>query len=76
MDSVLVILWLFYVATIVLSIITEKKQQKLIRDCLDFSSKLVIERSKIVQIIIESKINKENYFVTLEKIEKVLAEDN
>lgn len=76
MDAVLVILWLFYVATIVLSIITEKKQQKLIRDCLDFSSKLVIERSKIVQIIIESKINKENYFVTLEKIEKVLAEDN
>lgn len=75
MDAVLAILLVIYVITIILSMIVDKKQQDLTREILDFNLKLVTERGKIVQIIINSEINKENYFVTLEKIEKVLAED-
>ncbi|HAB66514.1 MAG TPA: hypothetical protein DCE23_04005 [Firmicutes bacterium] len=72
MDICLAILLLTYVITMILEVITTKKQQKLIREILDFNLKLVAERGKIVQIIIDSKINSEDYLTTLEKIEKIL----
>lgn len=75
MNTGLAILLTIYVITIILDMVISKKQQDLIREILDFNLELVTERGKIVQIIINSEINKENYFVTLEKIEKVLAED-
>lgn len=34
--------------------------------------KLINEKSKLMEIIIMAKTNKENYFITLEKIEKEL----
>lgn len=75
MNTGLAILLTIYVIIIILDMVISKKQQDLIREILDFNLELVTERGKIVQIIIDSEINKENYFVTLSKIEKVLAED-
>lgn len=75
MNTGLAILLTIYVITIILDMVISRKQQNLIREILDFNLELVTERGKIVQIIIDSEINKENYFVTLSKIEKVLAED-
>ena len=75
MNTGLAILLTIYVITIILDTVISRKQQDLIREILDFKLELVTERGKIVQIIIDSEINKENYFVTLSKIEKVLAED-
>lgn len=72
MDICLAILLFTYVITMILDVITTKKQQELIREILDFNLKLVAERGKIVQIIIDSKINGEDYLTTLEKIEKIL----
>ena len=75
MDVFLIILLVLYIIAIILSFIIDEKQQKLIQDILDMNKKLIIERGKIIEILINTKLTETNSLKTLEKIEKVLKGD-
>jgi len=72
MDLVLAILFVIYIISIVLEMITYKKQHDLIQDILDVNKKLIIERGKIVDILINTKLKESSSLEIVEKIEKVL----
>lgn len=72
MDLVLAILLVIYILTIVLEMILCKKQQHLIQDILDMNKKLILERGKIIDILINTKISETNSVEALEKIQKIL----
>lgn len=74
-----VVLTIWYVAVIVLflwaTIDNFKRTKKIIDDygkALKRELQLINEKSTLMEIIINAKKTKENYFVTLEKIEKEL----
>ena len=75
MDVFLIILLVIYIIAIILSFIIDEKQQKLIQDILDMNKKLIIERGKIIEILINTKLTETNSLKTLEKIEKILKGD-
>lgn len=72
MDLVLAILLVIYILTIVLEMISCQKQQHLIQDILDMNKKLILERGKIIDILINTKIPETNSVEALEKIQKIL----
>ena len=72
MDLVLAILLVIYILTIVLEMILCQKQQHLIQDILDMNKKLILERGKIIDILINIKISETSSVEALEKIQKIL----
>lgn len=72
MDLVLAILLVIYILTIALEMILCKKQQHLIQDILDMNKKLILERGKIIDVLINTKISETNSVEALEKIQKIL----
>lgn len=72
MDLVLAILLVIYILTIVLEMILCQKQQHLIQDILDMNKKLILERGKIIDILINTKISETSSVEALEKIQKIL----
>jgi len=72
MDLVLAILFVIYIISIVLEMITYKKQHDLIQDILDVNKKLIIERGKIVDILINTKVSETTSVEALEKIQNIL----
>ena len=75
MDVFLIIILVFYIITMILGFIIDEKQQKLIQDILNMNKKLIIERGKIIEILINTKLTETNSLETLEKIEKILKGD-
>lgn len=75
MGLVLAILLVIYILTTVLEMILCKKQQHLIQDILDMNKKLILERGKIIDILINTKISETNSVEALEKIQKILKGD-
>ena len=72
MDLVLAILVVIYILTIVLEMILCQRQQHLIQDILDMNKKLILERGKIIDILINTKISETSSVEALEKIQKIL----
>ena len=75
MDVFLIILLVLYIITMIWGFIIDEKQQKLIQDILNMNKKLIIERGKIIEILINTKLTETNSLKTLEKIEKILKGD-
>ena len=73
MDLCLAILLVFYIISIIISMILDKKSRDLTQEVLNFNSKLIEERRKLLDIIIDAEINNEQSYFTLEKIKNVLV---
>lgn len=72
MDLVLAILLVFYIITMVLNFIVDLKQERLIQEILKINRKLILERGKIVDILINTKLTESNSLEIVKKIEKIL----
>lgn len=77
----LIILWLIII--IIVDAVIYKKQEKLLKKLISYTGSLVelnkdlmFMKMNLLTILKFSKETKENYFVTLEKIEKELLNNN
>lgn len=64
-----------YIVLLISNIIIDIKYQKQVKEITDISWELLKQKSKIRTILLESELINEDKTITLEKIEKVLAED-
>ena len=75
MNFFIAVLLIAYIVLLILNIIIDNKYQKQVKEITDISWKLLNQKAKIRIILLESELINEDKIITLEKIEKVLAED-
>ena len=67
-----ILISIVYFITITITLIINQKQEEKMIEILEFNEKLLEEKTNIIKILINAKSSKENFTLTLQKIEKEL----